>query len=263
MNDLHAMIAGQGLCVSLGAQKEAHILRDVDFSARQGQVVGICGPNGAGKSTLLRTLAGFLKPRAGKVMLSGEPLAGIPMRQRALRFAYMHQETTLSFSFTAEEVVGMGRYPHRARLAAPGEQDMQAIARAMEKTGCSALAKQPFALLSGGERQRVQLARALCQEAALLLLDEPTASLDLRFAGELYTLAREHAATGGAVVLVMHDLRAAAAACTHLYLLHQGRVVAQGPPRQVLTTENLAQAYGARAIPFDNPAGEWDYYIEA
>lgn len=256
------MISGHCLTVAFGMQKNEHILQDVNFSAEAGQVTGICGPNGAGKSTLLRTLAGFLRPQAGEVRLQGTPLARIPMRQRAKLFAYMHQDTSLSFAFTTEEVVGMGRTPHRARFAAPGESDRAAIAKAMAQAGCEALAKQPFAQLSGGKRQRVQLARALCQETPVLLLDEPAASLDLHFAGQLYTLAKAHAKAGGAAVLVMHDLRSAAFACDSLYLLHHGRVVAQGPPRQVLTGENLQNAYGARAVIFDNPVGEWDYYIE-
>lgn len=261
MENQPVMIEGQNLTVSLGALKDDHILRGVDFSAEAGQVAGICGPNGAGKSTLLRTLAGFLTPQGGEVRLQGRPLARIPMRERARLFAYMHQETSMSFAFTAEEVVGMGRTPHQARFAAPGEKDRVAVTRAMAQAGCEALAKQPFAQLSGGERQRVQLARALCQETPILLLDEPAASLDLHFAGQLYALAKTHAEAGGTTVLVMHDLRAAALACDWLYLLHQGQMVAQGPPRQVLTGENLRAAYGAQAVIFDNPAGEWDYYI--
>ena len=256
------LIEAKGLRVSFGAGQREDVLRGVDFAAEAGQVAGICGPNGAGKSTLLRALAGFLKPQAGEVLLSGRPLVGFSMRERARAFAYMHQESHLPFAFTVREVVKMGRYPHRARWAAPGAADKKAVAAAMERTGCAQLAGQPYAQLSGGERQRVMLARALCQDTRLLLLDEPTASLDLHFAGQLYQLARDHAAQGGAAVLVMHDLRAAALACSHLFLLHQGLVVAAGPPRQVLTSQNLQTAYGAKAIPFDNPIGEWDYYIE-
>lgn len=251
-----------GLRVALGSGRSAvTILHEVNFAARAGEVVGICGPNGAGKSTLLRTLAGFLRPTEGQVRLLGKPLSGFSLRERARHFAYMHQDTSLSFDFTVEEIVAMGRAPYRAALAAPNPGDGAIIARAMAQAGCAALAEQPFGRLSGGERQRVLLARALAQDTPLLFLDEPAASLDIRFAQSLYALAGRHAGAGGTVVLVMHDLRAAAGACHRLLLLGGGRVIAQGPPREVLRAAPLQAAYGVTAVPFENPLGQWDYYL--
>lgn len=256
------MIAAAGVQVALGGRKRRQqILRGVDFAAGDGQVVGICGANGVGKSTMLRVLAGFLPAEAGQVTLLGRPLQEIPLKQRARQFAFMHQETTLNFDFTVREVVEMGRFPYRAAMAAPGAADREVVDQALGRTGCLDIAGQHFLSLSGGERQRVLLARTMAQQAPLWLLDEPTASLDVSFSQRLYALAGEHAGGGGAVVMAMHDLRAAATACTHIALLHEGRVIAMGQPWQVLTEENLSLAYGVRAIPFQNPAGQWDYYL--
>lgn len=256
-------ISCQGLYVSLGRGKHAHpVLSGVDMRARAGQVLGICGANGVGKSTLLRALAGFVQARAGQVLLSGKPLAGISLAERAWRFAFMHQDTVLNFDFTVREIVEMGRYPYRKTMAAQDVGDQEAVTSAMQRAGCAQLAEQHFSRLSGGERQRVLLARLLAQRAELWFLDEPTASLDVSVAQRLYEIAREHAAQGGAVVIAMHDLRAAAAVCTDLLLLHGGRVLAGGKPGEVLTAENLRTAYGVSVMPFQNPAGQWDYYLE-
>ncbi len=237
------------------------ILRGIDFAAGAGEFVGICGANGAGKSTLLRALSGLL-PAQGEILLRGRPVGRWPLRALARELAYMHQDTPLAFGFSAREVVGMGRAPHRGAFGAPGEADARAIQSAMERAHCAAYADKPLPHLSGGERRRVMLARALAQETPVLLLDEPAAGLDVKFAHQVFALGAELAAQGRLVIAVAHDLRIAAAHCTRAVLMAEGRIIADGAPRAVLTEAQMAEAFGIRARVFDNPAGEWDYYVE-
>lgn len=247
--------------VSPGGPERTDILLGVDFHAGPGEFVGIVGPNGAGKTTLLRCMAGFLPIRKGTVTLDGADVHRAPPRKLAKQIAYMHQDTAVPFDFSAAQVVAMGRSPWISRFAVPDAGDAR-VRRAMEQAGCEDLADRPVSGLSGGERQRVMLARALCQDAPCLLLDEPTASLDIYHACQVFHLCREKAGEGRCVVAVLHDLRQAARYCTRLCLMHGGRVLADGAPEQVLTPENLYAAYGVRALVFRNPSGEWDYTVE-
>lgn len=240
--------------------KPLAILRGVDFEAAAGTFTGIVGPNGAGKTTLLRALAGFL-PVKGRVLLDGRDIATLPPRKLARRIAYMHQDTAVPFDFTAAQVAAMGRSPFIGAFAVPSPADPRVI-RAMERAGCAELAGRPVSRLSGGERQRVMLARALAQETPCLLLDEPTASLDIRHACQVFRLCREEAGRGALVAAVLHDLRQAARFCDRLVLMKEGRVLAAGAPGEVLTPAGLREAYGVRAAVFRNPAGEWDFLVE-
>ncbi len=246
---------------AVSADGEKRILRDVSLTARAGEVIGLVGPNGAGKTTLLKALAGLL-PVQGEVRMGGRPLSAWRPRAWAKQCAYMHQDTQVPFSFTARQVVEMGRFPHRSTLGVLGAEDAAIVDAALGDADCGSFADQPVTQLSGGERQRVMLARALAQQTPVLLLDEPTASLDARFTRRVFALARELAARGRLVVLVAHDLRAAAMACDRVVLLSDGSVIAQGAPRAALTEAALSQAYGVQVRVFDNPAGQWDYYIE-
>ena len=245
INISYAAPSGDGEAVS--------ILRGVDFEAGAGTFTGIVGPNGAGKTTLLRALAGFL-PVKGEVQVDGQPIASYPPRKLARRIAYMHQ-------VTAAQVVAMGRTPWIGAFAVPEPEDPRVV-RAMERAGCTELAGRPVSRLSGGERQRVMLARALAQETPCLLLDEPTASLDIRHACEVFRLCRAAAAEGFLVTAVLHDLRQAARSCDRIFLMKDGRVLASGPPEEVLTPERIGEAYGVKAAVFRSPAGEWDYTVE-
>ncbi len=241
------------------------ILTDVSFSASAGEFVGIVGPNGAGKTTLLRCLAGFL-PAEGQVEVGGpdQPprlVENIPARELARLLCYMHQDTAVSFAFTVREVAAMGRYPWQGRFSAPSAADREKAEEALALAGCRELADRCILELSGGERQRVMLARALAQDTPILLLDEPTASLDIRHALEVFTLCRRLAAQGRCVVAVLHDLRQAASACSRLCLLRGGTVLADGDAASMLTADNLRLAYGVEATVFRNPAGQWDYYV--
>lgn len=229
------------------------VLDGVSFAVHAGECVGILGPNGAGKSTLLKLALGLLVPASGEVLLGGTPLAALPRRARALRAAFLPQAASMAFPFEAAEVVAMGRTPHLGRFRPEGPADRAAVARAMERTGLGPLAGRPVTELSGGERQRVFLARALAQEAPLLVMDEPTASLDLRHAFELLTLARAQALGGGGVLAALHDLNLAARFCDRLLVLHGGRLEADGAPSLVLAPDLLRRVFGVEALIGSDP----------
>ncbi|MFQ6330817.1 heme ABC transporter ATP-binding protein [Nocardia sp. CWNU-33] len=227
------------------------VLEAVNFEVVAGQVVALVGPNGAGKSTLLAALAGELAPAEGAVELDGRSLAHWSALDMARRRAVLPQSHTVGFPFTAREVVAMGRAPWvRTRLRA---LDDEKIAAAMAATDVEHLAARSFPTLSGGERARVALARVLAQDTATLLLDEPTAALDLGHQEAVLNLATTRADEGAAVVVVLHDLGIAAAYADRVAVLESGRVAADGPPRAVLTTELLSRVYQHPVEVLDHP----------
>ncbi|RME42540.1 MAG: heme ABC transporter ATP-binding protein [Deltaproteobacteria bacterium] len=221
------------------------VLRGISFSVTRGEIVGILGPNGSGKTTLLKLLAGLLPPpERGRVRLGGRALETIEPRERARRIAVVPQHFAPAFPFPVSEIVLMGRSPYTGRFGLEGREDIAAAHTAMVEMGVLELADRPIHELSGGERQRVLLARALCQASELLILDEPTAFLDLRHQVELVSLLRKLNRTRGFTVIgVFHDLTLAARLCDRLILLKGGRLVTAGPPRQVLLAEIVAQVY--------------------
>jgi len=223
------------------------VLRGIDFSARAGEVIGLCGPNGAGKSTLLRLVLGLLRPRAGRVWLGGDLVAGLERREIARRAALLMQDSPLDLPLTAREVVALGRLPYLRRFETERGIDRAAIDDAMDATDTRVLADRPVTELSGGERHRVQLARVLAQETPLMLLDEPTASFDVAHQLQALRLVRAAAARGRAVLVAMHDLSLAARSCDRILLLGDGRLQADGPPAKALTEENLARLFRVRA----------------
>jgi len=239
------------------------VIDGVSLSIDAGEVVGILGPNGSGKTTLLRLLSGALAPDAGSVRLGDAELSSLPRRAVAQRIAVVPQETSLAFDYSVLEIVLMGRYPHLGAFEIEGPADLAAATAALEATGTAAFADRPFRTLSGGEKQRVVIASALAQldrsigsigsigsggsgggESRLLLLDEPTASLDLRYQFEIgAVLQRLHDSSGMTILLSTHDLRFAASLCTRVVLLSSGRILAEGAPRDVLTPELVGRLF--------------------
>jgi iron complex transport system ATP-binding protein len=213
------------------------LLRDVALAVAPGEVVALVGPNGAGKSTLLRVLAGDMLPATGRVLLDGRPIGEFRPRELALRRAVLPQQTVLQFAFTAREVVEMGRGPRR------GEDDEAVVATSLARTESSQVAERIFPSLSVGEQARVSLSRVLAQESPLLLLDEPTASLDLRHQQLVMEVARDLAASGAMIVAVLHDLNLAAAHADRIAVLHGGRLVADGTPWETLTESLLTEVF--------------------
>ncbi len=222
-------------------------VEDVIFQAAAGELLGIVGPNSAGKSTLLRLLSKVVAPERGRILIEGRDIAVLSRMALAQRLAVVPQEFQVAFPFRVGEVVLMGRYPHGAGSGWGSARDHAVARAAMEATGILDLATRRMDELSGGERQLVSIARALAQEARILLLDEPTAHLDLRHQGIiLEILLRHHREARGTTVLVSHDLNLAAEHCDRLLLLSAGRVQVLGRPEEVITQEQLERAYGCR-----------------
>jgi iron complex transport system ATP-binding protein len=232
----------EGVGVSLAGDR---VLSDVTVSA-EAEFVGVVGPNGAGKTTLLRTLNGVVEPDDGVVYVCGDDIGSLSSRETARRVATLPQSTDVSFDFTVEEVVRMGRHPHASRFGG-GAEDDAAVHGAMDRADVAAFAGRSVNDVSGGERQRVLLARCLAQDADVLLLDEPTASLDVARAVETLSLVRSLVDEGRTVVAAIHDLDLAARFCDRLTLLDEGRVVASGAPEGVLTEESVESVFGAPA----------------
>ncbi|MFE6050048.1 ABC transporter ATP-binding protein [Kitasatospora sp. NPDC056446] len=228
----------------------ARLVHEVSLNAAAGQVVGLVGPNGSGKSTLLRCVYRVLRPTGGAVRLDGDDLRALTARETARRVAALSQEHSAEFDFTVAEVVAMGRLPHRRGFGAPAEGDARRCAEALRKVRAGHLAERGFLSLSGGEKQRVLFARALVQEPRLLVLDEPTNHLDIAHQLEVLALARE---AGPTVLTALHDLNLAAGHCDLLYVLRAGRIVASGPPGEVLRPDLLAEVFGVRATPVRHP----------
>ena len=245
-------LALEGVRASLGGRE---VLCGVSLELRAGEVLGLVGANGAGKTTLLRAASGVLRPDAGRVLLAGRPLASVARRELARQIAVVPQDAPFAFPFRAGEAVLMGRSPHLPRLAFEGPRDL-AIARAsLAQVGIEALADRSILELSGGERQLVLLARALAQEPRVLLLDEPTAHLDLRHRLQVLELVRELAGAGRSALVVSHDLSLAARSCDRLALLAAGRVLRVGPPAEVLSSEAVHEAFGIEADVVAGPDG--------
>jgi ABC-type cobalamin/Fe3+-siderophores transport system ATPase subunit len=224
------------------------VLREVNVTAGRGDLLGLIGPNGSGKTTLLKVLAGMLQPDRGEVQLDGVALSSMPRRQVARRLAVVPQETHPVFEYSVLEMALMGRHPYLGTFELEGAGDLTVARDALAATGTLALEGRRFSTLSGGEKQRVIIASALAQSADLLLLDEPTASLDLRYQLEIaLLLARLNGDRGVTIVFSTHDLNFAASLCRTLVLLREGRVLASGDTRTVLTREAIARLYDVDA----------------
>jgi iron complex transport system ATP-binding protein len=229
-------------------------LDEVSFAARAGEFVGLLGPNGAGKSTLVRLVAGLLAPSSGAVRLAGLDPHSAPRRAVARVCALVPQEPRIAWPFTVREAVMMGRAPHQGLLALPDRFDRGAVEGALEACDLAHLATRRLDALSGGERRRVFFARALAQEPRVLLLDEPTAFLDLAHQVAAMRMAQVAARGGLSVVAVLHDLNLAAAACDRLVVLAGGRVVAEGPPAEVLTADRVREVWSVPVWRGENAA---------
>ena len=224
---------------------EQQVLSGLDLEINDGEFSAVVGPNGAGKSTLLRLISGYLQAEKGQVLFYGEPVDQIPQKKRAQKVAFVRQSRDDRFDFTVHELVTMGRIPHLPRGGRPTSADREKVESAIQMCNLEHLAERSITLLSGGERQRAALAKALAQEPEILLLDEPTAHLDIHYQVEILDLLTElNTAKGTTVLMVLHDLNLAAQYCSRLHLLGSGSIRASGPADEVLTVENISSVYG-------------------
>jgi iron complex transport system ATP-binding protein len=244
---LHA----ENVVVRLG---DALIVDGAALDLRAGELTVMLGPNGAGKTTLMRALAGLV-PAEGRIEIDGKPLSGLTVRDRAQRIAYLPQGHVFHWPMPVAAVVALGRYAYGDAFSSFTDQDRHAVEKALAATDTAGFANRPVTTLSGGERARVALARALACEAPILLADEPMASLDPRHQLVVMQLLARAAHDGGAVLAIGHDLTLAARFADRIVMMDRGRLVADGSPREVLTTERIAAVFGVEAVIADDASG--------
>jgi iron complex transport system ATP-binding protein len=247
-------VAIQDLSHAFGTHQ---VLKGLSFSIIGGDFFIIIGPNGSGKTTLMKLMAGVLKPGTGRIQILARDVRSFTHKSLARRIAYVPQRLEVGFPFTVDETVLMGRAPHQNALGLPQATDIETARQAMEITEVTHLAHRKLDQLSGGEQQRVFIARALCQEPEIILLDEPTASLDLSHQVRVMDLMEKlKIEKGVTVVMVSHDVNLAAMYGDKLLLLMNGAIASQGLPHEVLTYQNLEQTYGCKVLVDQNPLGK-------
>ncbi len=234
-------IVAENISWSIGAKS---ILDAVSFAVEPGEMLGLLGPNGSGKTSLLRLLAGLRRPHAGRVLLDGRDISTIPRRTIAQRLAFVEQHATTNQNLTVDDVVKLGRFPHRSFFSGWTAEDDRAVDTALARAGMAGKRHDNWQNLSGGERQRAHIARALAQNPSELILDEPTNHLDVEHQIGLLSLVAELPVTS---ILALHDINHAAMFCDRLVVLQQGRVVATGKPADVLTEELLRDVFNIEA----------------
>jgi iron complex transport system ATP-binding protein len=248
--------------VTVDYPDRGRVLEGVDLEVRPGELVAVLGPNGAGKSTLLRALAGTAVLAAGEVLLEGRALRSLARADIARDVAVVPQLVDVALGFRVDEVVAMGRAPHQGSLLVPSSDDRRRVTEALARCDLEGLAHRPVDRLSGGEQRRVAIARALCQGGRVLLLDEPTAYLDIRHARDLYELLRREVDERGlACLTILHDLNAAAQYADRVVLLADGRVVASGPVEEVMTYVRLKEVFDAELYVGVNEVEGTRYFV--
>jgi iron complex transport system ATP-binding protein len=239
------ILEGSDLVVGYGTRV---VGRDLDVALAEGEVLALLGPNGGGKTTLLKTLLGLVPPLGGEVRLAGRPLGALGVRERATLVAYVPQVHAGTFAFTVAEMVLMGRTARSGPFEAPSVRDHQVAAAMLERLGIAHLADRPYTLVSGGERQLAMIARALAQEPRIVVLDEPTASLDFGNQGRVMREIRSLAAAGLGVIFSTHDPNHALRHADRAMLIRNGTCLASGPVRAVLSRQNLETLYRCEII---------------
>ncbi|QSW36497.1 iron-enterobactin ABC transporter ATP-binding protein [Leclercia pneumoniae] len=251
MSTIPTRLRGENLTLGYGKKTVA---QDLTVSIPDGHFTAIIGPNGCGKSTLLRTLSRLMTPLAGSVYLDGEQIQRYASKEVARRIGLLAQNATTPGDITVQELVARGRYPHQPLFTRWRKEDEAAVTRAMQATGITDLAAQSVDTLSGGQRQRAWIAMVLAQETAIMLLDEPTTWLDISHQIDLLELLSELNRTQGyTLAAVLHDLNQACRYATHLIALRDGKIVAEGAPKAIVTPDLIEQIYGMRCMIIDDP----------
>ncbi|ARJ03844.1 ABC transporter [Cnuibacter physcomitrellae] len=243
-------LVAEGVTLGYG---DAPVVSELSVAVPPGSFTVIIGPNACGKSTLLRALSRLLAPTAGRVVLDGRTISAHPAKEVARRLGLLPQSALAPDGITVADLVARGRYPHQSLLRQWSNADEVAVREALEATGTTELATRPVDALSGGQRQRVWVAMVLAQQTDLLLLDEPTTFLDIAHQVELMELFADLHTRGRTIVAVLHDLNHAARYADHVVAMRDGRIVAQGSPREVITTERVEEVYGLPNVVIDDP----------
>lgn len=245
------MLKATRLAKKMGRQ---WVLKDVSLQVKAGEMLGIIGPNGSGKSTLLRLLSGEEPPDEGEIWLDNQPLDAYSLKDRAKKWAVLTQEQVSDLSFTAEEIVFMGRYPYRRHFFGQTDEDERVVGRVMQETQVQPIRHRRYSELSGGERQRVAIARVMSQEPQLLILDEPTTYLDIHYQLAVLDRLKSWQKTYGlTIIVVLHDLNLAAQYCDSLLVLKNGKQVRTGTARQVIEPGLVEEVYGIKPVMINHP----------
>ena len=256
---MNTVIDVQNITVGYG---EKIILKDISFKVNKGEMIGIVGPNGAGKSTLMKTLRGLLPYKEGTINIFANNINNIKERDFAHFVAYLQQSVDVSFGYTGKELVLAGRYPYLKWWQGEGLEDEIIAKQCMEYTGVWDLADCPVQEISGGQRQRVLLAKVLAQKTPVLFLDEPTTGLDIVYQEEIFRFCNTLCGAGKTVIMVAHELNLAAKFCDRLILIAKNKILAEGLPKEVISSENLTKAYGVPVEVNVNPmSGSMDIAI--
>lgn len=251
MNAMTSRLRGEKLTLGYGKKI---VVDELTVSIPDGHFTAIIGPNGCGKSTLLRTLSRLMTPQHGSVFLDGEQIQSYASKEVARRIGLLAQNATTPGDITVQELVARGRYPHQPLFTRWRKEDEEAVARAMQATGITDLARQSVDTLSGGQRQRAWIAMVLAQETAIMLLDEPTTWLDISHQIDLLELLSDLNRTQGyTLAAVLHDLNQACRYATHLIALRDGKIVAEGAPKEIVSPELIERIYGMRCMIIDDP----------
>jgi iron complex transport system ATP-binding protein len=257
-------LEAQTLSCSYGANSRQSVLQGVNLSLHPGELVGLIGPNGAGKTTLLRALSRLLRPDRGQVLLKGRDIWQLSPRQVARQIGRVPQTANAAWPYPVEQVVQMGRFPHHSWLTPLNGQDAAIVDIVMTRLELQPLRQRTLDTLSGGEQQRVLIARALAQQPAILLLDEPIANLDINHQHQVLGLIQDLAQTSRlAIFMAIHDLELAARYCHRLILLHQGQIWAAGQPADVLKDSHMEAVFGVESRLYRDPLGHWALMVHS
>lgn len=232
------------------------IVKDISISASKGEFVGIIGPNGCGKSTFLRSIYRAIKPKSGTICLDGKDISKISFKESAKRVAVVGQFNNVNFDFTIEQMVMMGRTPYKRYMDRENKEDYDIVYESLKKVNMEKHSSRSFSTLSGGEKQRVLLARAMAQQAEMLILDEPTNHLDIKYQLQILGIVKS---MGIGVIAALHDLNLAVMYCTKLYILKNGQVIAYGKPEDILTKELIRDVYEVECDIEKNPLNKHMY----
>ncbi len=244
------MLGVENISFAYGREK---ILKSLSVEIKDGEFFGIIGPNGSGKTTLLKIITKILNPSSGRILLDGEDVRKIPAGQYSRNISFLPSGIDVSFSYTVEEFVSMGRFPYTGRYGNLSSGDMEKVNETLDTLGISPGAERKINELSDGEKQRVFLAQAIVQEPRLIILDEPTSHLDIGHSYKILDIIKHLNRTGMTVISVLHDLNLASEYCTKLLMLKDGEIFSQGTPEEVLTYANIEQVYETKVLVYKNP----------